>query len=36
MTIRFLEEEKAEQIAERLQVRINEIVIAQREEQYGK
>ena len=36
VTIRFLEEEKAEQIAERLQVRINEIVVAQREEQYGK
>ena len=36
VTIRFLEEKKAEQIAERLQVRINEIVIAQREEQYGK
>lgn len=36
VTIRFLEEEKAEQIAERLQVRINEIVVAQREEEYGK
>ncbi len=31
-TIRFLEEEKAEQIAENLRGRINEIVVSQREE----
>ena len=32
VTIRFLEEEKAEQIAENLRGRINEIVVSQREE----
>ena len=32
VTIRFLEEEKAEQIAESLRGRINEIVVSQREE----
>lgn len=32
VTIRFLEEEKAEQIAENLRGRINEIVVGQREE----
>lgn len=32
VTIRFLEEEKAEQIAENLSGRINEIVVSQREE----
>ena len=39
VTIRFLEEEKAEQIAENLRGRINEIVVSQREEdgeQYGE
>lgn len=39
VTIRFLEEEKAEQIAENLRGRINEIVVSQREEdgeEYGE
>lgn len=36
VTLSFLEEEKAEQIAENLQRRINEIVEEQREEQYEK
>ena len=36
VTIRFLDEEKAEQIAESLRNRINEIVTEQREEVYGE
>lgn len=36
VTIRFLDEEKAEQIAESLRNRINEIVAEQREEVYGE
>lgn len=36
VTIRFLDEEKAEHIAESLRNRINEIVTAQREETYGE
>ena len=36
VTIRFLEEERADTIARRLQIRINEIVAEQREEEHGK